>query len=280
MKKIISIADWAGDTLANQEFHTAIEGYAKNPADVRVSFVSSTPSTIHTAYLLHQLAYTEERLGRPNETIFFHNTDPRLQSDHSIESAQGAQFLIARLASGIYICGPNAGYVFSLVKPQIEELFVYPGVDNGARFRSRDTHSRIVTYLADYMEEEMQFEETHLHIIPDIQKETYYIGHIDTFGNIKTTMTVDDLKGVHEIGERVKVTIGKVTRYAQYVAHMFAAHPGELVIFPGSSGHIDNPYLEITVWRHFDKGDHRTGAHEFDYPKPGERVIFSHSTNR
>lgn len=272
MKKIIAIADWAGDTLTNQEIHTAIEGYAKNPGDVRVTFVTSTPSTIHTGFLLRQLTYTEERLGRPNETIFFHNTDPRMQSDHDIEAAQGAQFVIARLASGLYVCGPNAGYVFSFIKPHIEELFVYPGVDKGSQFRSRDTLSRVVAHLADYMEDEMQFEETHTHIIPDIQKDEYYIGHIDNFGNMKTTITVDDLKGSHSLNDMIKVTIGKVTREVKYVKHMFAAHPGELVIFPGSSGLVENLYLEVSVWRHFDKGDHHTGAHEFDYPKPGDKI--------
>lgn len=273
MKKIIAIADWAADTLTNQEFLTAIEGYAKYPAEVRVTFVASTPSTIHTGFLIRQLIYTEERLGRPNETILFHNTDPRLQSDHSVEAAQGAQFLIARLANGMFVCGPNAGYVYSLIKSEIEELFVYPGVDKGSQFRSRDTLSRIVAHLADYMEDEMQFEGAHKHLITDIQKDTYYVGHIDNFGNMKTTLTVDNLKGAHSIGDIVKVTIGKVTRDVQYVTHMFAAHPGDLVMFPGSSGNLENPYMEVSVWRHFDTGDHRTGAHEFDYPKPGDRIV-------
>lgn len=272
MKKIIAIADWASDTLTNQEFLTAIEGYAKDPAQVRTTFVSSTPSTIHTSFLIRQLAYTEERLGRPSETVFFQNTDPRLQSDHGVDVAQGAPFLIARLANGLFVCGPNAGYDFSFIKPQIEELFVYPGVDKGSQFRSRDTLSRVVAHLADYMEDEMEFEEAHMHLIPEIEKGTYYIGHIDNFGNMKTTITVDDLKGTHSLNDTVRVTVGKVTKEAKFVSHLFAADPGELVIYPGSSGPIENPYLEVTVWRHFEKGNHQTGAHAFDYPRPGETV--------
>jgi S-adenosylmethionine hydrolase len=89
---------------------------------------------------------------------------------------------------------------------------------------------------------------------------------------MKTTITVDDLKGSHSLNDMIKVTIGKATREVKYVKHMFAAHPGELVIFPGSSGLVENPYLEVSVWRHFDKGDHHTGAHEFDYPKPGDKI--------
>ncbi len=272
MKKIVVVADWAADTLTNQEFQSSVEGYAKNPQDVHVSFVSSTPSTIHTGFLCMQLAYTEERLGRPNETVFFLNTDPRLQATHGIEAAQGAKFQIARLTSGVVICGVNAGYDYSFVKPQIEELFVYPDIDKGSQFRSRDTLSRIVAHLADYMEAEMQLEETHTHVIPDIQKGTYYVGHVDNFGNMKTTITVDDLKGLHEIGEAVKVTIGTETREAKYVKHLFAAHPGELVVYPGSSGTIANPCLEVSVWRHFENGSHHTGHHAFDYPKPGDEI--------
>ncbi len=272
MKKIIAITDRATDDLSMQEFRTAIEGYAKNYKDVCLTHVASSHSTIHTGFLLSQLVYTEERLGGPNETIFFVHTDPRLQSDHAVEVANGAQFLIARLMSGLYVCGPNAGQVFSFIKSQIEELFVYPGVEVSAQSRSRDVLSRIIVHLADYMESELQLEETHTHLVPDIQKDTYYIGHIDNFGNMKITLTVDDLKGTHSFGDALKITVGHLTREAKYVEHMFAGHPGELVVFPGSSGRQDNPYLELAVWRHFEKGDHHNAAHAFDYPSPGDTV--------
>lgn len=275
MKHIIAVADWANDHLSNQEFLTAIEGFAKEPKDVRVSFVPSTPSTLHTAFLLKQLIYTQSRLGRPDETIFFHNTDPRMQQDRDIELAQGAPFVIAHLKNGVYVCGPNAGMVLSLLKPDIEELFSYEGVSTGSQFRSRDTLSRIVAHMADYMEQELELTEIHLHTIPDMENDRWFVGHIDNFGNIKTTLTADALKGTHELGETFTVTIGKTTKKVRYVAHMFAGHPGELVMFPGSSGPVEDPYLEISVWRHFDKGDHHTGAHEFEYPRPGDEVRFS-----
>lgn len=272
MKKIIVISDQAADALNTQEFLTAIEGYSKVPKDVRLTFVASSPSTIHTGFLLSQLTYTEERLGRPNETLIFLHTDPRLQADHTVDVAKGAQFLIARLASGVYICGPNAGNVFSFVKPQIEELFEYSGMEDTSQLRSRDTLSRVVAHLADYMEDELQLQETHIHLISDIEKGLWYIGHIDNFGTLKITMTSDDLKGSHSFGDNIKISIGHLTRDAKYVEYMFAGHPGELVIFPGSTGRTDNPNLEISVWRHFEKGDHHNGAHAFDYPRPGEIV--------
>jgi len=272
MKKVICIADWAKDSYTNQEFQTAFEGFAKNPNDVRVTFVSSTPSTIHTGYILNQMVYTEERLGRPTETIIFQNTDPRIQTEGVVQSAEGAQFLIAHLASNIYVCGPNAGFDFSFIKPQIEELFIYPGIEKGTQFRSRDLFSRVIAHLADYMEQELELEEIHPSVIAALDHETFYIGHIDNYGNIKTTITVDDLKGIHEHDEIVKVTIGSVTKDARYVDNMFGSYPGELVIYPGSSGRVENPYLEVTVRRNFDKGELRTGMHEFQNPKPGDII--------
>lgn len=272
MKSLIVIADWASDTLTNGEFSSAIQGYAKDPNKVRVSFVSSTPSTIHTGFVLAQLVYTQERLGTPHESLYFVNTDPRLQADHDIESSQGAPFVIMRLANGIVVCGVNAGYDFSFVKPQIAELFTYPGIDKGSQFRSRDTLSRIVAHLADYMDAELELEETHLHVIPELERDTYYIGHIDNFGNLKTTMPLDALKGKHEYGDTVRVTVGKTTRDATFVRHMFAAHPGELVVYPGSSGPVEDPYVEVSVWRHFEHGPHHTGHHAFESPKPGDVI--------
>ena len=95
MKKLITIADWVADTLTCQEVRTSIEGYLKNSDNASVSFVSSTPSTIHTAYLLAQLVETEARYGRPLETLLFQNTDPRIQSSTAVEKAHGAPLVIA-----------------------------------------------------------------------------------------------------------------------------------------------------------------------------------------
>jgi S-adenosylmethionine hydrolase len=270
MKKLIVVSDWVDDSLTCAEFSSAVLGFLNESKTAQITFVSSTPSTIHTSFLINQIVEVEERFGRPLETVIFQNTDPRLQSKTKVEKAQGAKFLVIRLKSGLYLCGPNAGYDFSMVKERIDEVFEYKDFDKGSQFRSRDLYSRVCAHLMEAMEDELDLEEVLVDVIPDLKG--FYIGHIDNFGNIKTTITHEDLKGKVEYGEYIKIKIGKVVKKARYVDNLFGGEVGELVIYPGSSGRKDNPYLEISIWRHFDEEKSTTGKDEFLSPKVGEKI--------
>ncbi len=270
MKKLIVVADWAHDSITNQEVLTAIEGFTKKPEDMHVSFVSSTPSTIHTSYILQQLVRTVERYGRPGETVFFQNTDPRIQTKEGVEQAQGAEFIVVRLKSGIFLCGPNAGYDFSLLKPNIEYVYRYPGLDKGSQFRSRDLYSRVSAHLMDEMEDELDLEEQPSNCIPELRG--FFVGHIDNYGNIKTTIAREEMKGKHELGTTLEVTLNDTTKKVTHVSNLFGGVPGQLVIYPGSSGDPSNPYMEISVWRHFTEKDASTGVHAFNMPRPGMEI--------
>jgi hypothetical protein len=270
MKKLIVVADWASDSLTNQEFRSAVEGFAENPKDVSMSFVSSTPSTIHTAFLLSQLIETEKRYGRPMDTVIFQNTDPRIQATTSSDEAKGAEFVVVLLKSGLYICGPNAGYSLSFLRDQIQAVFTYPGFDKGSQFRSRDLYARISAHLMDAMEDDLELEETHINSIPALEGK--YIGHIDNYGNIKTTFTSEDLKGKYDYGDEIEIKINQVTKKVTYVKNLFGGNPGELVLYPGSSGKIEEPFLEISIWRHFTEENPTTGLHAFNLPRPGMEV--------
>jgi len=270
MKKLIVVSDWVDDSLTCAEFFSAVLGFLSELKNAQITFVSSTPSTIHTSFLINQIVEVEERFGRPLETVIFQNTDPRLQSKTKVEKAQGAKFLVIRLKSGLYLCGPNAGYDFSMVKERIDEVFEYKDFDKGSQFRSRDLYSRVCAHLMEAMEDELDLEEVLVDVIPDLKG--FYIGHIDNFGNIKTTITHEDLKGKVEYGEYTKIKIGKVIKKVRYVDNLFGGEVGELVIYPGSSGKKDNPYLEISVWRHFDEEKPTTGKDEFLNPKVGEKI--------
>jgi len=270
MKKLIVVSDWVDDSLTCAEFSSAVLGFLSESKNAQITFVSSTPSTIHTSFLINQIVEVEERFGRPLETVIFQNTDPRLQSKTKVEKAQGAKFLVIRLKSGLYLCGPNAGYDFSMVKERIDEVFEYKDFDKGSQFRSRDLYSRVCAHLMDAMEDELDLEEVLVDVIPDLKG--FYIGHIDNFGNIKTTITHEDLKGKVEYGGYIKIKIGKVIKKVRYVDNLFGGEVGELVIYPGSSGKKDNPYLEISVWRHFDEEKPTTGKDEFLNPKVGEKI--------
>jgi S-adenosylmethionine hydrolase len=188
MKKLIVIADWASDSVNCQEVRTAVEGFLKDSSVTpNITFVSSTPSTIHTSFITKQIIDIEERYGKPMETVIFQNTDPRIQTKKSVEKAKGAEFIVMRLKSGIYICGPNAGYDFSLIKDKIDEVYHYEGLDKGTQFRSRDLYSRVCAHLMDYMEDELDLTETPSNIIPEV--EGFFVVHLDSYGNMKTNIT-------------------------------------------------------------------------------------------
>ncbi|MBI3366450.1 SAM-dependent chlorinase/fluorinase [Candidatus Roizmanbacteria bacterium] len=210
MKKLITIADWGDDSLNRQEFKTVVEGYLRDPIDVNIGFISSTSSTIHTAFLVSQIIETEEQYGRVKDIILFQNTDPRLQTDEAVEKAEGAEFIIIRLKSGIFACGPNAGYDFSLIKDKIDKVYEYRGLAGGSQFRSRDMYARVCAHLMDGMEDDLDLEEGSTNIISEL--EGHYVGHIDNFGNIKTTITKEELKGKYEYGETIKIGINTRVR--------------------------------------------------------------------
>ena len=270
MKKLLVVADWAHDSLTNQEVKSAVEGFLKEPEKANISFIASAPSTINTSYIISQLVEVEERYGRPLETVLFQNTDTRLQTKEGVEQAKGAEFIIIRLKSGMYLCGPNAGYDFSLIHHKIEEVYHYEGLDKGSQFRSRDLYARVSAHLVENMEDQMDLEEGHLNMIPELRG--HYVGHIDNYGNIKTTIKREDIKGKVELNSPIKIKINNVIRTATYVSNLFGGEPGKLVLYPGSSGEKDNPYMEITIWRHFTEENPTTGAHEFNNARPGMEI--------
>lgn len=273
MKKLIVIADWAhGSSLENTEVACAVKGFLKEPATASITFVTSTPSTIHTAFLMSQVVVTEEYYGQPIETVVFQNTDARWHAQSHLEKADGAKPLIIRLKSGVYVVGPNAQYNFSLIKNKIEEVYEYTGINEEGQFHSRDLYARIAAHLMDYMEDEMDLEEISSNIIPAL--EGYHVGHIDGYGNMKTTIHHEYFKEKYKYGDVVKIKINEVQHNVKYVTNLFGGEKGELVIYPGSSGPKDNRYLEITRWSHFTGKDAGTGLHAFNNPIPGQEIIF------
>ena len=270
MKRLIVVADWAADTLSCQEVRTTVEGYLKDHNGGKITFIQSTPSTIHTAFLVSQVVEVEERYGKPLETVIFQNTDPRLQADHALKNAEGAKPLIIRLKSGIYLLGPNAGYNFSLIKNRIEETFEYKGLNSEDQFHSRDLYSRISAHLMDEMEDELELEEISSAIILPLIG--HYVAHIGSFGNIKMLIPHSYFKGKFEYGDLVSITINGTTQKAKYVTNLFGGEPGELVIYPGSSGKLDDRFLEVSIWRHFTEKNPTTGMHVFNNPRPGMEI--------
>lgn len=270
MKKLIVIADWGYDLLTCQEVRSAVEGAIEAEEYPHVTFVGSEPSTVHTSYLINQVVEVEERYGKPEKTVLFQNTDPRIQTKTAVEKAKGAEFVVIKLKSGMYLCGPNAGYDFSLIKHKIEKVWLYKNMDKGSQFRSRDLYAKASAQLMEDRIDEMDLEEMDLSEIPDITGG--FIGHIDNYGNVKTTFTLNEFKQNHEFGDMVEIEINNIKQQAKFVSNLFGGTPGELVIYPGSSGQKDNPFLEISVWRHFTEEEATTGIHAFHNPRPGMEI--------
>ncbi|GIW63307.1 MAG: hypothetical protein KatS3mg091_109 [Patescibacteria group bacterium] len=271
MKKLIVIADWAEDTLAQQEVKIAIDGFLDTNNLADISFVSSQPSTFHTAFLLLQLTNTVERYGNPQNTVFFINTDFRNHTDTGVRLSHGAKGVIALLTSGTYVIGPNSGYSFSLVKDKVQRLFYYPPLDKGSQFRSRDNYPRIISALLESQEQKFELEEIDVNYIPEIRG--FRVGHIDNYGNIKTTITADDFKGKANLNQQIIIEINGIKQKAVFTDNMFGQEPNKLVIFPGSSGKPDNPFLEIAVRLDFEKTrTDKNAAAIFNYPMPGTEI--------
>ncbi len=274
MRKLIAITDYAEDDLARQEVKIAIEGYlTKNSANI--DFVHSKPSTVHTGFLLMQLTNTVERYGHPEETLFFVNTDPRTQTKKGVEEAEGAKGLIIKLVSGIYVLGPNAGYCFSFIKDKIEVAYYYSTLDKGSQFRSRDNYARVLAHFMQYQENELEMEVVDKNLIPEFKD--HVVGHIDNYGNIKTTIPHEYMKGKFEYNDEVEVEINGINKKAIYTHNLFGREPGILVIYPGSSGRPDNPFLELAVRLTFSDKDKGNANKLFNFPKPGIKVKINKS---
>ena len=258
-KKLIVISDWADDSLNRQELSISVQGYLNNPGFPVVSFVSSTPSTIHASFLATQVVEVEERLGRPLETVIFVDCDLHTESAES-------QLLIIRLKTGLYLIGPNAGYSFSGVKSKIDRAFNYPELIPDSKFRARDTSSRLIAHLLESMQDDLKLDEVHLDQIPQLQG--FYIGHIDNFGNLKTTVTEELIKGIYSYGQRIPVRVNGKTHHLRYVEHLSKGQMGEFIIYPGSSGDKLNPNIEIAYYTDFSS-KHMENAATIYEARPG-----------
>ncbi|KXK10529.1 MAG: S-adenosyl-l-methionine hydroxide adenosyltransferase [Microgenomates bacterium OLB23] len=274
MKRLIVVGDYCHDTLVCQELRSAVTGFLKDPTNLQMSFVHSYPSTIHTSFLLNQVVQTEERYGVPRELLIFVNTDPRIAGEVGVAKAEGAKGVILKLASGVTVIGPNAGFCFSFVKSKIETLYTYDGLEKGSQFRSRDLYPPVIAYLMDYLDNEMDLSEADRAVVPEYRG--MHVAHVDNYGNIKTTIRHSDLKGKYEYGDVVEVVIGGKKEKATYVDNLFGGGVGNLVIYPGSSGEPDDVYLEISAWSHFADSKSgmkpKTGKDFFPGVTPGEPI--------
>ena len=261
MKKLIVISDWISDGLRCQELRSIVEGFLNSPSHPAISFVESSHSTIHAGFLADQIAAIEERFGRPMETVLFVDLPTRT-----------SEFLLVRLKTGMYVVGPNKGYVFSMVKNNAEALFRYPGMEQQSQFRQRDRYYRVIAHLLESKQDDLELEEVHDSQVPVVQE--HIVGHIDSYGNIKTSIPESVIKEKYAYNDVFPLTVQNITKEVRYIESLSQAAVGELVIYPGSAGDMKNPFMDIAMRTNFLEPSAPTAIREFDRPAPGTIITW------
>lgn len=151
MKHCVVIADWASDAVKTQEFRSALLGHTNGLVPPTLSFIPLTDDK-QAGKALNQLLTTEQRLGDPNNYVYF----------VSIKESVTFPFYIARMKNGALVCGPQYGYIFSYIHSNIEYLYSYTKqlpLHHDNLFPSRDIFSATVALLITEQEDTMDMEE-------------------------------------------------------------------------------------------------------------------------
>jgi len=257
MKNLIVIADWVKDDLYKSEFLTALSGHIPSNSGLNISFVSSSKSDIHHAFLLHQIAYTTDRLGAAHETVILMGSDLRSSFANS-----PSPFVVLKLQSGIFVLGQNTGKVFSMIRDELEEAFVYSPIDLDKSYIARDVFPRICSVFMDARQQELDLDELHMNQIPPMFDK--YIGHITNDALFLTTLTHQDLKGKYSFGDKIHLIIGSENILVKYVENIENEDLSTSLVYSGSSGDINDPYLELKL---IDQSSHKIN--------PGDKVTLA-----
>ena len=167
----------------------------------------------------------------PAGTLIYHNVAPRQDDEDSRTHNSGEALAFARLPTGVQVVGVNAGYTFSFLRGAAEELRWVAVPAEGSQFRSRDLFPQAAASIALGKTDALGLAMKH-NDIPDIPNSR--IAYIDGYGNLKTTVRVDQQRP--PTGTIVAVTIGSRTEKAVISDRSFGVPVGQLAFAPGSSG--------------------------------------------
>jgi hypothetical protein len=210
----------------------------------------STPpfSTLNTGFMIAQLA-----VYNPSRHLFIYsNTAPRTDDKKQRYENEGEKFKYARLTNGVEICGVDAGWCFSFVKPYIQEFRLINVKNYGSQFRSRDFYPQAAVGIITGKKKQFLGPRLSTKLIPPIPLNR--IMHVDGYGNLKTTIRYRSVK--LKPGSKIRVVINHIYQSGYYANGNFAVKSGDLAFAPGSSGG-DNPFMEVflragSAWRAFN----------------------------
>ena len=222
---VLIIADYGHGDLAFAEVVQRIE--AQLP-DAEYVLVPVPPfSTLAAGFCVAQLGLN----AAPAGTLIYLNVAPREDDEQARQDNAGERLVFARLKTGVRVIGVNAGYAFSFVRDAAEELRWAAVAAEGSQFRSRDLFPQAAAAIAlgrpDAVGDPLE-----RNSIPDIPPRR--IAYIDGYGNLKTTITLDEARSWG--GQEMRVRIGHREREALMSDGSFAVQPGQLAFAPGSSG--------------------------------------------
>ncbi len=167
----------------------------------------------------------------PPNTLIYHNVAPRKDDEEARAGNEGERLAFARLPTGVRVVGVNAGYAFSFVREDADELRWASVPAEGSQFRSRDLFPEaagdIVAGISGALADEIDPSE-----IPEVPNDR--IVYVDGYGNLKTTTKHGAL--AISSGTVLGARIGDVEREATASDGSFEVEEGELAFAPGSSG--------------------------------------------
>ena len=201
----------------------------------------------------------------PPNTLIYHNVAPRKDDGEARADNQGERLAFARLPTGARVVGVNAGYAFSFVREDAEELRWASTPAGGSQFRSRDLFpeaaGNIVAGISDALADEIDPSE-----IPEVPNDR--IVYVDGYGNLKTTTKHSAL--AISSGTVLGVRIGDVEKEATASDGSFEVEEGELAFAPGSSGWPTSDGEEVRWMELFLRGGSAWDA--FGRPGVGSRL--------
>ncbi|MFB6159357.1 MAG: SAM hydroxide adenosyltransferase [Candidatus Nanohalobium sp.] len=192
--------------------------------------------------------------------FFYVNVAPRKDDTDSRENNDGEDLVYIELENGVPIVTTFSGYTLSFIRDKIAKMRALDIPSQGSQFRSRDIFpealARVMKGDKSVFDGEVETE------IPELSEKA--VGHIDGFGNIKTTIRESEVE--LEKGEKIEVEVNDMKQQMTRSDGIFHVPEGELVYAPGSSGGEDS-FMEIVL-----RGG--SAARKLGEPEPGDMIKF------
>ncbi|MBI4067512.1 hypothetical protein HY407_03940 [Candidatus Gottesmanbacteria bacterium] len=275
--KLWIIADFGWGDLAFSE--VADELYSLVPG-ISAEKLSLPPfSTLSTGFAIRQLGLRRYYPGK----LIFSNTAPR-GMDEGIpwHGSAKQRLLFGILDSGVPVAAISSGYNWSFVKDRIGKdedgvpLFFDIDISNeGSQFRSRDIYPGAIKRLID-RDETVLGERIDPASIPDYPRNQ--VMYVDGYKNIKISTPESEFDPALKVSPQLNVTLNGITRTAHNALSGLIPNEG-LVLRTGSSGDIDDPFIELQLVGGHARKLFEPPDKEFVYVDNGNLVTFGPATD-